>query len=280
MRNRQAGASSGSSFSPVTIPGASASHLGTLGESEDEPPVCPDEDSALVERIRPLQHVQPTPALGEAAFWRHAAKALEVDDPDGGWCGSVATERSDGPRPPLTGPRTLLGGTSSSGDPQGHADGSQGMRLQVARQHVRTALQALASCDLQLRSHMEEQRRRDADIQARKEVATLSAELAEVRAEASQFRRELHRLRGIPEELASLPTGVLHNLQQDLSTSLRNVHAELETRTKCCVCREVERQVLLRPCQHLALCSGCARRVDRCPLCRRGIDRYEVVCVA
>jgi len=252
-----------------------------LAEGEDEPPVCPDEDSALVERIRPLQHVQPTPQHGDLHRWR---KALETDDPDGaGWCGSVATERSDGPRPPLTGPRTLLGGGVAVGSMESAVLTTQnatGIRLQHARQQLRTALQALATCDAQICGQIEDLRRRDTDAQAKKEVAALVAELGELRAEALQLRRELQRLKGVPEELTTLPTGVLHSLQQELSQALRNIHGELESRTKCCVCREVERQVLLRPCQHLALCNACARRIDKCPLCRRGIDRYEVVCVA
>merc|ERR1712059_87291 len=120
-----------------------------------------------------------------------------------------------------------------------------------------------------VRDYIEDQRRYgNFDMKVGDEVASLAAELAEARADASQMRRELQQLRGAPEELAALSTAMLHSLQQEISMSLRNVHCELEARTKCCICREVERQVLLRPCQHLALCNACARRVDRCPLCR------------
>jgi len=113
-----------------------------------------------------------------------------------------------------------------------------------------------------------------------REAELRSCELQEAQAEVLHLRRELSRLRGSPEELSVLSTGSLHQLQQDLSVALRSVHCELEARMKCCVCRETERQVVLRPCQHLALCNACARRVDRCPLCRSSIERYEVVCVA
>merc|ERR1712151_642812 len=127
---------------------------------------------------------------------------------------------------------------------------------------------------------MDEQQRQVPDANSRKEASALAAELAETRVEIEQLRRELNRLRGAPEELTTLPTSMLHSLHEKLSAALWNVHAELEARTKCCICREVERQVLLRPCQHLALCNACARRVDKCPLCRSNIERYEVVCVA
>jgi len=263
---------------------------------EDEPPVCPDEDSALVQRIRPMQQVQPTPIFGEADTWHKAAKALEIDDRDSGWNGPVAIERSDGPRPPLTGPRVLpgggpgllgatgsglFGGTSSGGGSSSSTSPApMDSKLENARRQLRTALQALESCDSQVRGHMEDVKQRGLDTRAQREAAVRATEISELRAEACQLKRELLRLRGEPQELATMHTSALHQLQQELSTALQSVHGELEGRAKCCVCREVERQVLLRPCQHLALCNSCARRVDRCPLCRSSIERYEAVCVA
>jgi len=290
--------------------------------------VCPEEDSALVQRIRPMQQVQPTPGLGETDSWHKAAKALEIDDRDIGWHGPVAIERSDGPRPPLTGPagpRALLGGgpgllgaTGSGGassssnaalplpaalPPVGDSGATPGdascaagaawgasvawrgtaceaSKLEGARQHLRTALRAIEACDSHVRDHASDHRRRSSEAQLQRAAALQEAALEEARTEAAQLRRDLLRLRGDPQELAALPTGALHQLQQELSAALRSVHGELEARAKCCVCREVERQVLLRPCQHLALCRACARRVDRCPLCRTTVESFDAVCVA
>merc|ERR1712039_316371 len=231
-----------------------------------------------------------------------AARALENDDRDSGWNGPVAIEHSDGPRP-LTGPWAALStGAFSPGLPPspGHTcfvvggrgsapanfdhvldEGCSGSsRLGGARQSLRTAIRALQTCDSGVRSVMEKQQRQKLDSNARKEAATLVEELGDARAELAQLKRELQRLRGVPEELTALPTSMLHSLHEKLCGSLRNAQVELESRTKCCICREVERQVLLRPCQHLALCNACARRVDKCPLCRSNIERYEVVCVA
>jgi len=280
--------------------------------SEDEPPVCPDEDSALVQRIRPMQQVQPTPSWGETDTWHQAAKALEIDDRDSGWNGRVAIERSDGPRPPLTGPRVppgggpgLLGATGSgfsasatgyyplapgaggggrrSNSRSGSCSPGPGLRdskLDHARRQLQTAMQALEACDMHVRAHVEDLRQAEAEARARQEADLRASELEELKAEVGQLKRDLLRMRGVPKELGIMEMSSLHQLQQDLSESLRSVHGELEARAKCCVCREVERQVLLRPCQHLALCHGCARRVDRCPLCRSNIERYEAVCVA
>jgi len=140
-------------------------------------------------------------------------------------------------------------------------------------------MQAIESCDVQVRGHMEAQRFHDEDASL-VILATLTTELAEARNEAAQLRREVQRFRGMPEDLSALSTGGLHTLQQELSQALRNVHGELESRTKCCVCREAERQVLLRPCQHFALCSDCAGRLSKCPLCRSTVECYETICVS
>lgn len=257
---------------------------------EEEPLVCPDEDSAVAPRLRrphaaSLSEALPPPhqPTGEAILqphdqvesWNQAARALEVDDRDSGWNGPVAIERSDGPRPPLTVPRSL-GGPPGSTDSPPRQEFPNLKQIENVRQHMRSALLALEDLDP---SASQGARLREGSAR-RQEHAVRAAELTEARAEACQLRRELQRLRGRPSEIALLPTNALHSLQQELSTALTNVHNELEGRTKCCICREVERQVLLLPCQHLALCSACSRRVDRCPLCRSPIERYEVVVVA
>jgi len=245
---------------------------------DEEHLVCPDEGFAIAPRLRLPSSVPPSLVpQAEAESWSQAARALEVDDRDSGWNGPVAIERSDGPRPPLTAPRSLVGPFSGVADQLPRPDVAHGSRIETARQHLRTALLALEEFDPLARDC---DRLRDGASVSRREAAARAAELTEARAEACQLRRENMRLRGRPAELAVLPTGALHTLQQELSDALANVHAELESRTKCCVCREVERQVLLLPCQHLALCSACSRRVDRCPLCRSCIERCEVAVVA
>ena len=45
----------------------------------------------------------------------------------------------------------------------------------------------------------------------------------------------------------------------------------------CVVCLSAERNMLLLPCKHLVLCSGCAAKVSACPLCR-SIVQDTVVC--
>lgn len=45
-------------------------------------------------------------------------------------------------------------------------------------------------------------------------------------------------------------------------------HADL----KCAVCRHANRNTLLVPCHHLALCDGCAAKLAACPICRRSVQ--------
>ncbi|CAK0807066.1 unnamed protein product, partial [Prorocentrum cordatum] len=107
-----------------------------------------------------------------------------------------------------------------------------------------------------------------------------AARLAAAQAEAEDARRDVDRLRGCPRELALLSNARLHQLQRDLAESLRRVSAELEGRAKCCVCREEDREVVLNPCMHLALCRACAERVALCPICRREVMSHMHVTIS
>jgi hypothetical protein len=42
----------------------------------------------------------------------------------------------------------------------------------------------------------------------------------------------------------------------------------LMTQHLCIVCTEQQREMLLLPCLHFALCTSCGEKVSRCPLCR------------
>jgi hypothetical protein len=50
-------------------------------------------------------------------------------------------------------------------------------------------------------------------------------------------------------------------------------------RSECVVCMSAPRSTRLRPCFHCLLCALCAadlmRRGDRCPTCRKVVERYE-----
>jgi hypothetical protein len=41
----------------------------------------------------------------------------------------------------------------------------------------------------------------------------------------------------------------------------------------CVVCMEVEKNICFYPCGHFVCCSLCARRLDKCPMCRAAIKK-------
>ena len=43
----------------------------------------------------------------------------------------------------------------------------------------------------------------------------------------------------------------------------------------CVVCLDTPKAVVLKPCNHFALCGDCVDKVDDCPVCRAHIENSE-----
>jgi len=205
--------------------------------------------------------VLPPPAAAVASVSTHF-------DHDDDWSGRVAAER----------PEDAIQDRVPTYDRQvrviPHRDFVDSSGLPAARRQLSTAMQALKNVDQQLR------RVGEGDQQLRRAAQAAATDAADARAETEGLRREVQKLKGVPRELTLLSNDQLHALQQDLSESMRNVNAELESRSKCCICRFQEREVVLEPCMHLVLCRACALRVAVCPVCRREIQSAASVRVA
>lgn len=53
---------------------------------------------------------------------------------------------------------------------------------------------------------------------------------------------------------------------------------ELEQRRLCVVCLDEEKEMMLKPCNHLCVCGECVQRLNgMCPICRRMFQGYERV---
>jgi hypothetical protein len=50
-----------------------------------------------------------------------------------------------------------------------------------------------------------------------------------------------------------------------------------EFKRTCTICYENEIKVLLKPCNHLCVCSNCSKKIDNCPMCRENIFAKEEV---
>ena len=47
--------------------------------------------------------------------------------------------------------------------------------------------------------------------------------------------------------------------------------------TRCILCGNIKREILLRPCNHLIYCSQCASKLENCFECGRKIEQKELV---
>ena len=55
---------------------------------------------------------------------------------------------------------------------------------------------------------------------------------------------------------------------------------ELKDLVTCIVCFENKRNSLLVPCNHFCVCSGCANRLEACPICRTPIFERHAIYMA
>ena len=63
-----------------------------------------------------------------------------------------------------------------------------------------------------------------------------------------------------------------------LSQAQQCMMEERENRTRCVICLDAKRSVVLLPCGHQVLCVACAEKLknDECPLCRQAITSKVV----
>eukprot|EP01116_Phalansterium_solitarium_P020145 TRINITY_DN5857_c0_g1_i1.p1 TRINITY_DN5857_c0_g1~~TRINITY_DN5857_c0_g1_i1.p1 ORF type:complete len:496 (-),score=150.45 TRINITY_DN5857_c0_g1_i1:574-2061(-) len=79
-----------------------------------------------------------------------------------------------------------------------------------------------------------------------------------------------------PKVVDDHDSGTLAEPSLDSSGSL----PDTDQSVLCVVCLERRRELLLLPCHHICLCSGCAGRCRTCPICRSPIQRFEHVFLA
>ena len=66
----------------------------------------------------------------------------------------------------------------------------------------------------------------------------------------------------------------LDTITEAKETHMRRRLEQQDTEKACVVCLESPKTVLLLPCKHLCVCSGCSERLEltNCPLCRIAIE--------
>lgn len=58
---------------------------------------------------------------------------------------------------------------------------------------------------------------------------------------------------------------------EELRARIDQLERQLDSVTKCVACLVEDKDTILMPCAHLCMCSGCAGRVQRCPICRQAV---------
>eukprot|EP00931_Biecheleriopsis_adriatica_P001488 TRINITY_DN101850_c0_g1_i1.p1 TRINITY_DN101850_c0_g1~~TRINITY_DN101850_c0_g1_i1.p1 ORF type:complete len:317 (-),score=69.36 TRINITY_DN101850_c0_g1_i1:52-963(-) len=240
----------------------------------DDPWLETESESARYATEVPSMEATPHPLPQHAPPQLGAQWPPTAEQDEGGWGGRIAVERPQGLDPHLL---VAKGGRPSArGNCLGASESSEeaptvsllGVRCQLA-----AATKSVRAAEANLTRAAEQEERQVPDLNA----AASATKLARVREEMEEMRRELQRLRGLPRELSVLPGAQLHKLQEGISEALRRVQAELERRSHCCSCRTKDREVVLSPCMHLALCRSCASTAQSCPLCHGKIFSFAAV---
>ena len=118
---------------------------------------------------------------------------------------------------------------------------------------------------------------------------TYSTELQTLTAALAAANSALSTYEGDPVALSQLSHAELTRLEGSLLSSLALIsalkHSKLQALIQqgiqdsqlCVACRERSLNTLLRPCNHISLCTFCALHVEKCPLCRCVIISHETV---
>ena len=119
--------------------------------------------------------------------------------------------------------------------------------------------------------------------------ARASAQLQAQHAAASSDRRPASHnrqpnlstpRRPLSERPVKMDSDLKEPLLKDVVSNISTLQTELE-RVKqqrlCVVCLDGQKEVVLKPCRHLCVCSTCAPELDDCPICRRPVQGQEKI---
>lgn len=98
-------------------------------------------------------------------------------------------------------------------------------------------------------------------------------DLAALRAKNKTTQLQLDAFRGRKPALKRLSKPELLRLVSDARAVQEKAHEEIEDRTRCRVCLDVQAAVVFMPCKHRITCVVCSRKVLICPICKRRIEQ-------
>lgn len=72
--------------------------------------------------------------------------------------------------------------------------------------------------------------------------------------------------------------GSSSNTRNSIITDKKNRDEKANnTELECVACKDNKKNVIFKPCNHMAMCGTCSSKVSICPLCRKKIDKKEAV---
>jgi len=141
------------------------------------------------------------------------------------------------------------------------------MSLQNEVMELERALELSKECSL-------EWERKYDEVRFSKESAERSVERMKEQLRAQE--RELGQWHGDANQLRTMDVAKLHEFELRLIRTLEKVRVVANQRyekdTECRICMGWQKDVVLVPCGH-CMCSRCANRIQKCPMCRARIHR-------
>ena len=90
----------------------------------------------------------------------------------------------------------------------------------------------------------------------------------------------LVRYKAILVDKGEVTTDSLTSNTELLKSQLHQANEELSMerdKSLCVVCLDANREILVKPCNHYCLCSGCSKELRECPMCKTRIQRTEKI---
>ena len=85
----------------------------------------------------------------------------------------------------------------------------------------------------------------------------------------------LSQLQDLVEAAVASPASGTEGGDEELRTRIAGLERQLDSVTKCVACLVEDKDTILMPCRHLCMCSTCAGRVNRCPICRVSVESRQ-----
>ena len=107
----------------------------------------------------------------------------------------------------------------------------------------------------------------------------LRRQIEELDVKLKQSCKKIGDLKG--ENVNGMSFNELSELEQILFNSLRIVRKKMNEKQSsyqlCRVCLDQNKNVVLRPCNHMAICKDCSVRIRQCPICQADIMERIIV---